>query len=87
MPKRSAIPIEPRSRATLVRLYIGDKEELDRFHPKLHYTEVIRTLVRQHIKACHERLSREQPNDQPITELDLDSFPASGGLDTDDGEH
>jgi len=45
-----------------IRLYDGDKEELDEFYPSLGHNRVIRDLVRKHIRLLRERIShRAEP--------------------------
>ncbi len=44
-----------------LRLYKGDKEILNEFYPRAGYNRVVRILVRKHIRALQEKLSRKLP--------------------------
>lgn len=44
-----------------IRIHRGDKERLDFLYPKLGHTEVIRTLIRNHIRRIDEIANQQIP--------------------------
>jgi len=73
MAKKIARPLEK----ILLRLYEGDFTELQTYHPKLSSTEVIRTLVDNHLRTCRETANRNTDNDfatQLAASINLDDL-------------
>ena len=47
-----------------MRLFEGDKKKLDEFYPDVGYNQIVRTLVRRHIKRLEEKLSHKLPKEE-----------------------
>lgn len=62
MAKRDPRPLEK----VAVRLFMGDKDELQRLYPKAGYNMAIREIVHQHVR---QRATPSTPMDLNIEEL------------------
>jgi hypothetical protein len=57
-----------------VRLYIGDKEELNSFYPQLGYNKVVRKLITDHLKKLRERVNQKRSETNDDDDIDLSSI-------------
>lgn len=55
-----------------IRIFVGDREELERFYPALGYNKVVRFLIHKHVKKLQEQENKANGSiDTESPELDL----------------